>query len=605
NGLYTNPITFTTLPSADTGTLTVSYSSLTANQALIAVTETSPNRSACGVYLFQYVVESSNGQSVATYKSPLNTQLVSNLQPSTAYTVKVSVVESTSGSAGSTATTSFTTTALPKIVIPSPTSIAATSTTGSAITLVWVTPQPPSSITITGYEVFYTGPDGTPKTAKVATTIPLTTITDLKPCTIYSIAVKTVGAENNGKEIQSEFSTPSQVQTAVGKPSQVDSVTVTPLNAKTAKIVIADSAARSCGTPAYTVSIKNEANNFIVASDTSPGKTFVLNGLKSETKYVAEAMVFDSATNVYSAPVTSTSFQTVKVESPSAPPSCTATLYQLTLKQGDTQIAQVKISSTTYTFTNGIQPNTAYIVSAQTLHARSNDLSAAITKEVQTTGPSASRPKPPTKVVSTGSTSNSITLAWTAPTTSVTGYAVSYSSSSSSGFVRITNAQATTTTITGLNPCTQYTIRIQSAATVSNAELLSEHSSPDLVKSTSNPIPSTPDSVTIAQVDYTTLKLTISDRNLVQCGTLVYAIELFVKKAGKIRKVHNELLKPTAASTLTELSLDKAKVSDLMPGFVYFARVAAQDDTANLRGFIVVSPELLAPRQPRSLNQHK
>ncbi|KAL3310556.1 hypothetical protein Ciccas_010877 [Cichlidogyrus casuarinus] len=216
NGLYTNPITFTTLPSADTGTLTVSNSSVTANQALISVTETSTNRSACGVYLFQYVVESSNGQSVATYKSPLNTQRVSNLQPSTRYTVKVSVMESTSGSAGSIASTSFTTEALPKIVIPSPNSIAATSTTGSAITLVWVTPQPPSSITITGYEVSYTGPDGTPKTAKVATTIQLTTITDLKPCTIYSIAVKTVGAENDGKEIQSEFSTPSQVQTAVG-----------------------------------------------------------------------------------------------------------------------------------------------------------------------------------------------------------------------------------------------------------------------------------------------------------------------------------------------------------------------------------------------------
>ncbi|KAL3307097.1 hypothetical protein Ciccas_014398, partial [Cichlidogyrus casuarinus] len=72
---------FTTLPSTDTETLAVSSSSVTANQALIAVTETGPTRSTCGVYVFQYVVESSNGQSVATYKSPLNTQLVSNLQP--------------------------------------------------------------------------------------------------------------------------------------------------------------------------------------------------------------------------------------------------------------------------------------------------------------------------------------------------------------------------------------------------------------------------------------------------------------------------------------------------------------------------------------------
>ncbi|KAL3309343.1 hypothetical protein Ciccas_012112 [Cichlidogyrus casuarinus] len=212
NGLYTNPITFTTLPSTDTGTLTVSSTSVTANQASIAVTETGATRSACGVYILQYVVEYSDGSQVATYKSPLNTQLVSNLQPSTTYTVKVSVVDSTSGSAGSNATTSFMTTALPKIVIPPPTSLAATSTTGSSITLVWVSAQPPSSITITGYEVVYTGPDGTSKTA----TIPLTTITGLKPCSLYSITVKTVGTENNGNVIQSELSTPVRVQTGVG-----------------------------------------------------------------------------------------------------------------------------------------------------------------------------------------------------------------------------------------------------------------------------------------------------------------------------------------------------------------------------------------------------
>ncbi|KAL3307275.1 hypothetical protein Ciccas_014215, partial [Cichlidogyrus casuarinus] len=145
-------------------------------------------------------------------------------------------MESTSGSAGSIASTSITTAALPKIVIPPPTSLAATSTTGSATTLIWVPPKPTSSLTITRYEVVYTGPDGTSQTATVATTIPLTTITGLKPCTIYSIAVKTVGTENNGTVIQSEFSTPVQVQTAVGKPAPVDSVTVTPMNAETIRI---------------------------------------------------------------------------------------------------------------------------------------------------------------------------------------------------------------------------------------------------------------------------------------------------------------------------------------------------------------------------------
>ncbi|KAL3309078.1 hypothetical protein Ciccas_012380, partial [Cichlidogyrus casuarinus] len=140
------------------------------------------------------------------------------------------------------------------------------------------------------------------QTATVATTIPLTTITGLNPCTIYSIAFKTVGAGNNEDIMKSEFSTPLLVKTVVEKPAPVDSVTVTPLNANSVTVVIADSAARSCGTPAYTVSIRNTATDITVVSDTSPGKTFVLDGLTNTTDYVAEALVFDSATNVYSAP---------------------------------------------------------------------------------------------------------------------------------------------------------------------------------------------------------------------------------------------------------------------------------------------------------------
>ncbi|KAL3311296.1 fibronectin 1 [Cichlidogyrus casuarinus] len=284
----------------------------------------------------------------------------------------------------------------------------------------------------------------------------------------------------------------------------------------------------------------------------------------------------------------------------SAPSSCTNTMYKLTLlTQGNTRVGEVEMSQNNFVFTKGIIPNTAYTVSARAIHSRSTETSAAIVMNVRTGTDSPNRPSAPTGLSAVGSTANSISISWTAPNEKVSGYAVTYSSKSSSGFVRISNAVETSFTITGLNPCTEYSIKMQSINMVSGADLLSTNSSLEVVNSTANPIPSTPDSVTIAQLNYTSMLLTISDRNLVQCGSLAYSVEVFMKRTGRIIKIYDYLLKPATGSTLTLLNLNQTVAPELLEGYTYFTRVAAQDITANLRGFVVVSRDLyMVPSQP-------
>ncbi|KAL3310296.1 hypothetical protein Ciccas_011140 [Cichlidogyrus casuarinus] len=217
--------------------------------------------------------------------SELNSQRLSNLQPSKTYSVSVSVIETTSGLTGSDASTKFTTTALPSIVVPIPTSLAAITITGSSIDLVWSAPTPPNGITLSGYEVVYSGPGGKSQTALVTSAIPIITITKLQPCTFYSISVKAVGTQTGGGKIKSDSSEPLEITTAAGTPEPVDSVTVTPLNDKTVKVEIIDSLSRNCATPSYTVSIRNSDTKFSFASSTLPGKTFLFDGLKIGTNY--------------------------------------------------------------------------------------------------------------------------------------------------------------------------------------------------------------------------------------------------------------------------------------------------------------------------------
>ncbi|KAL3309769.1 fibronectin 1 [Cichlidogyrus casuarinus] len=403
--------------------------------------------------------------------------------------------------------------------VEAPTSLAATTITGNSIALVWSAPTAKNKISITGYEVVYSGPSGESQTALVKSSIPIITITKLQPCTFYSISVRAVGTQTGGGKIESDLSEPLEIMTTAGTPEPIDSVTVTPINDETVEVVIKDNLNRNCATPLYTVSIRNSDTQFLFASSTLPGKTFVFNGLKSGQNYA----------------------------------------------------------------------------------------SASVMVSVQTGTESSNRPNAPTGLSATGSTASSIGISWKAPDTNVTGYAVTYSSESSSGFVRISNAVETSFTITSLNPCTKYTIRLQSINNVSGADLLSRSSSSDVVQHTANAIPSTPHSVTISQLDYTSMLLTISDRNLVTCGSIVYSVEVFVKRNGRIIKIYNALLEPVIGSTVTLLNLNQTIAPEFLAGYTYFARVAAQDITVNIRGFVVVSPDLYmvpphpAPNSPTGL----
>ena len=126
--------------------------------------------------------------------------------------------------------------------------------------------------------------------------------------------------------------------------------------------------------------------------------------------------------------------------------------------------SSVNVAGTTATI-SGLSPSTAYTFTVRARDAAGNVSGPSNSVSVTTSAPvpDTTAPSAPTNLTSTGQTSTSVSLSWTASTDNVgvTGYTVSYGSSS-------VNVAGTTATVSGLSPSTAYTFTVRARDAAGN-----------------------------------------------------------------------------------------------------------------------------------------
>ncbi|KAL3308196.1 hypothetical protein Ciccas_013275 [Cichlidogyrus casuarinus] len=270
--------------------------------------------------------------------------------------------------------------------------------------------------------------------------------------------------------------------------------------------------------------------------------------------------------------------------------------YRIMLLQGSKEINQIQTQMTRYAFTSGLQPNIQYTVTVKTVHMGEDLTSSAKTVDVQTAAASSNRPQPPNNLNASDVMADAIRISWSKPTSgAVSAYNVFYTDGNETGLVKIKESTTTSFLITALRPCTEYSITLQTVATVQEIDYLSEKTGVIKVK-TANPVPSTPSSITLTQISETAINIKIPFDAASKCGSVVYALALFRRVNGRAVTVLNKY--PTAGGNkLTKLNqlLDpytSVAVNDLEPGYIYYANVANQDSESGKRGDLVQSADL-------------
>jgi YD repeat-containing protein len=381
-----------------------------------------------------------------------------------------------------------------------PTGLTVTGTTSTTVSLSWT--APPGSVS--SYKVYVNGNAATTSPATVTGTT--ATVTGLTQGTTYSF---TVAANNSAGP--GALSTAVSGTTAEVTPGAPSGLAVT---GTTSASVSLSWTAPAGGVSGYYVYEDGSSTALPSSAVTVTGATATVTGLSASTAYTFTVAASNAAgTGAQSSPVS----VTTSVTAPAAPtglavtatastsvslswtaPPGTVTGYDVYM--GGTELPSgavtVTISGTTATVT-GLSASTTYTFTVAATNAGGAGTQSASVSA--TTGV----PAAPTGLAVTATASTSVSLSWTAPSGTVTGYDVYENGSSTALASSAVTFSGTTATVTGLSALTTYTFTV---AAVNAAGTGAQSSS--VSATTPNGVPAAPTGLTVTSFSVGTLDKT-------------------------------------------------------------------------------------------------
>ena len=337
-----------------------------------------------------------------------------------------------------------------------PSGLTVTGVTSSSVSLSWTA----STGTVTGYAVYVNG--GTTPAVTTSGTGTTATVTGLTPSTTYTITVAAIGSGGSPGPQSSSV----QATTGTLPPGAPTGLTVTSTTDSSVSL--------SWTAPSGTVTgyyVYENGGSTSVATSTSTSAT--VTGLSASTNYTFTVAAYNSggtgtqsssvpATTAPAPPAAPTGLTVTGTTSSSVSLSWTAPsgtvsgyyVYEVTEEFG-VIISQTQVGSVTGTTAtvSGLSAKTSYIFDVAAWNAGGTGSYSAT---VSATTSSTSKPAAPTGLTVTGTTSSSVSLSWTAPSGTVTGYYVYENGGSTS----VATSTTTSVTVTGLTASTNYTFTV-------------------------------------------------------------------------------------------------------------------------------------------------
>ncbi len=394
--------------------------------------------------------------------STTTTFTVSSLSPSTSYSFTVKAKDA-SGNV-SAASTAVTVTTNADTTPPStPTNFRSTGTTATTINLAWDAAT--DNIGVAGYDIYWyeATSSGTIQRFLGSTTGTTFTVTGRSPNTTYSLGVSAKDAAGNYSPSSTRISVTTAADTqAPTVPANLRSTGTT----ETTTSLAWDTATDNVGVTSYYI---YKGTQFTGSSATT---SFTVTGLTPNTNTTFTVRAVDAVGNLSGASNAVTATTRADTQAPTTPPNlrstgATATTISLAwdaatdnvgvtgyeVYNGVTLVATV--TGRTYMVT-GLAPNTSYTFTVKAKDGAGNrsGASAALT---EATTADTQAPSVPTNLRTTGTTEQTVDLAWDASTdnVAVTEYNVYR------GGVLIGTTTTQTYAVSGLTPATSYTFTVR------------------------------------------------------------------------------------------------------------------------------------------------
>ncbi|RJQ24382.1 fibronectin type III domain-containing protein [Candidatus Parcubacteria bacterium] len=481
----------------------------------ISLSWTTPSNNG-GAVITGYKIEVKSGSGsyttlVSNTQSTTTTYSHAGLATGTAYTYKVSAINSAGASTASNESSATPTSSSSSGAPGAPTNLSATAVSGTQINLSWNAPSNNGGYPITGYKIEYRIDSGSYTTLVSNTQSTTTTYshTGLTSGQLYVYRVSAINSVGTGSTSSESSATPTSSSSAStpGTPTGLTATAASPT-----QINLSWNAPSSNGGSAitgYKIEVKSGSGSYttLVSNTQSTATSFSHTGLTTGTTYyyrvsAINAIGTGASTEASAVPKeTTTPTLTATAVSPTSitlswvPPSQTykqaITGYKIQEKIAtDTFVTiEERTSSTvtTYTITGLTTGDTyTYVVSAHfSLGASpiSNEASATptTTSAPPPSQPTTNPPGMPTSLAATPTSPTQINLTWNAPSNSggspITGYKIEVRSGTSS-YTTLTSTQNSTTKYshTGLTTGTTYSYRISAINSVGIGSPSSESS---------------------------------------------------------------------------------------------------------------------------------
>jgi Tfp pilus assembly protein PilE/fibronectin type 3 domain-containing protein len=428
------PLTATTVPAAPTNLVVTDIW-----QDRLTLSWAKPAGAVTG---FEVTI-SGGGQATRTFThdATVTTQTITGLLADKSYTLTVKARSAGGYGAGASTTAS---------TLPAPvTNLRATSVGADRVALAW---DRPAGTVETGstYRVYRDG-------ALVATGITgkSYTVTGLDSATAYTFTVGVTGAAGADGGISDPITAttlPAAVRNLTLTGATTSSLSVT-WNAPGGVITSYEVSAAAPGHTTRTVTV-NAPTTAATVTGLDPDVTYTITvkarsaGGQGAGASITGATVPTNAVNLRATNITTTGF-TLSWERPAGTVETGSTY---TIFRDGTQVA-TGITTKSYTVT-GLNPATAYTFTVQVNGAAGRPSTISDPLSVTTL------PEKVTNLTLTGRTETTLGLSWTAPAGAVTGYEVAVIVGGLAERTITLPATATTTTVTGLNPDSTYTLAV-------------------------------------------------------------------------------------------------------------------------------------------------